>query len=110
MNCPNCDTQITFWMSLRQPTPFRFTCTRCKAKYQVAIPYMKTIIAVVVLVFTVLTLVCFAGTKAYGIRFCLPFLVLMIADWLLLELWTHKYIAERGTLTPIQSTRKKQEP
>lgn len=43
MKCENCGSDFTFWMALKQGTPFRFKCSKCKARYKVSTPRMKLI-------------------------------------------------------------------
>jgi hypothetical protein len=104
MKCENCNTEITFLMALRQPTPFRFKCSKCKARYRVSAPYMKAITIGVIIVFATLTFGLWIGAKNFGIVFAGPFAVLMVGIWLMLEIWTCKYISTQGTLTRIVST------
>ena len=101
MNCDNCNTEITFWMLLKQPTPFRFKCSECKARYKISTPHMMAIsVGVVVLSFG-LTLGCCIGTVVLGVVFVLPFFLLMVGIWLMLEAWTYKYVSKFGTFTRI---------
>jgi hypothetical protein len=101
MKCKNCNSEITFWMGLKQPTPFRFKCSKCKTKYKVSTPRMMTIFIGVIVLFAELTLGLCIGTYKLGVSFSIPFLLLMIGILLMLEVWTHKYISKFGTFTRI---------
>jgi hypothetical protein len=110
MKCDNCKSEITFWMALKQPTPFRFKCSRCKAKYRVSTPRMKTILVGVVVLFVGLTLGLLFGTDELGFVFAIPFFFFMVGVWLMLEAWTHKYISNHGVFTKTGITEQKHEP
>ncbi|MCK5644501.1 MAG: hypothetical protein KAJ19_27125 [Gammaproteobacteria bacterium] len=104
MKCGNCDTEITFWMGLKQLTPFRFKCSECKAQYKVSTPRMPVIFVVVVVLSAVLCLGLCIGAIELGVVFAIPFLFLMVGIWLMLEAWIHKYISGFGTFTRIGIT------
>ena len=99
MKCENCNSEITFWMTLKQSTPFRFKCSVCKAKYKVSTPRMKTIFLAIVLLFAGLAIGLDIGTEKFGIVFATPFILLMVSIWLLLEVWTNRYISKYGKFT-----------
>lgn len=101
MKCANCGFEFTFWVSLKQPSPFRYRCPCCKTRYRVRMPCMKSIVCGVVLLFACLTFGLLYGSETHGILFFAPFLILMIAIWLSLEFWTHNYIARNGQFTQI---------
>jgi hypothetical protein len=105
MKCENCNNDLTFWMAFKQPTPFRFKCSRCKTKYKVSTPYMMAIFVAVVVLFAGLALGFLTGTETLGITFAIPFVALMIGVWLLLELWIYKYISRKGTFKRLGITK-----
>ncbi|GEM_PF-1639219 len=104
MKCENCGAEITFSMALRQPTPFRLRCSRCKAKYRISAPHTKRIFVGVCLLFAALAVGLVEGTVRLGLVFFVPFLVLMVAIWLRLEVWFRRYISAKGSLTRIDTT------
>ena len=101
--CPHCDTEITFWTALKQPTPFRFKCSKCKTKYTVAAPHVRGITFGAVLCGILLGFGFFL-TFMLGAFFFYTFFVFAVGIWLTLELWSLKYIARFGTLTIIRLT------
>jgi hypothetical protein len=104
MKCQNCNTEISFVMGLKQPTPFRFKCSKCEARYKVSTPHMVAIcVSQGVLVAGLALGLCF-GTDRWGIMFTLPFVALMAGVFLAVELWMHKYISKRGIFTRIGIT------
>lgn len=105
MKCPECSAEITFWMALKQPTPFRFKCSKCKAKYAVSTPRMVSITIGIAAIFIVLTVGLLEGTDEFGAIFFVPFFLLMLGLWLALEVWLQKYISKFGTLTMVGSTK-----
>ena len=65
---------------------------------------MMGLIVGVCVLFAGLTIGLWIGTETLGVRFALPFLVLMVGIWLILEAWTHKRICRYGTFTRIGIT------
>ena len=104
MKCQNCETEITFWMDLRQPTPFRFECSHCKARFRVSTPHMNAIVVGVILLTAGLTIGLIVGTVNLGIFFFAPFFALMIGFWLGLEVWAHRYMSANGRFTRIETS------
>ena len=103
MNCDNCQTEFTFGMALKQPTPFRFTCSKCKTKYDVKTPYMKTIFIGAIGLGVLFAIGLFAGMTSYDSGFILPYTLFFAVILLALEYWGHKYISARGQFTEIDS-------
>ena len=104
MKCKNCNAEITFLRVLKQPSPFRFKCSECKAKYKVSTPGMTAILVGVVVAFFGLTAGLCTVTEELGVLFSIPYIAIMIGAWLVLEVWTHRYISRRGTFTRLGST------
>ena len=102
MKCESCEIDITFWAMLKQPTPFRFKCAHCNARYKVETPYMKGIIAGIFFLLVILTAGLLAGTKKFGIAFLVPFLIFLSGILLVLEAWTQRYIFKKGTFVKIE--------
>ncbi len=100
MKCDNCGTEITFWMSLKQPTPFRFKCSRCKTKYRVSAPYIKTLTLAIVFMAVVLSVALLARIEQFGIEFVVSALLLLVIGCVLEVLW-YIYIMRKGTLSKI---------
>lgn len=69
IKCLNCSSDLTFWVSLRQSSPFRYRCPHYKTRYKVITPKMKLITFGVVILF-----LCLASTLIYGggVRIKLP--------------------------------------
>ena len=105
MKCEICNTEITFWMALKQPTPFRFKCSNCKTKYRVSTPRMKAVFVVMCVLFFGFGLGLALAAHHFGIIYAAPLLIPMIVIWFALELWTHHCISARGTLTRIEIPR-----
>jgi len=104
MKCENCSAEITFWMALRTPTPFRFKCPKCKTKYRVSTPGMKAIFLGTILASCGLSFGFVLGTFELGAVFAVPYVLLVIGLWLLLEVWTCKYMSKYATLTRVGVT------
>ncbi len=102
MKCENCEIDITFWAMVKQPTPFRFKCAHCNARYKVETPYMKRIIVGIVFLLLVLAIGLLEGSKRLGVAFLVPFLVFLTGLLLALEVWTQKYIFKKGKFIKIE--------
>ena len=103
MKCENCGSDITFWMALKQVTPFRFKCSKCKARYKVSTPHMK-------LIFCVLCGLSIGfGFGAANLGDFLSFFFILIGSGLIFEILIHRYISAHGTFTRIGITEQSSE-
>ncbi len=101
MKCENCETKITFWMTQRQPTPFRFKCATCKAVYRVSTPGMAVILLGVLGVVLCLSLVLGFGWETLGAYFAIPFLLFILAVGFGIEVLLYNYISMNGQFTRV---------
>ena len=101
MNCENCETKITFWMTQRQPTPFRYKCSTCKAVYRVSTPGMPVIVLGVIGVTLCLSLVLGFGWDILGAYFAIPFLVFILGVGFGIEVLLFNYISMNGKFTRV---------
>ncbi len=101
MKCENCGSDFTFWMALKQGTPFRFKCSKCKARYKVSTPRMKLIFCVLFMLSIGLSIGVGFGAANLGDVLLIPFFFFMIGSWLLFEILIYRYISTHGTFTRI---------
>ena len=102
--CENCGTEITFWMMQKQPTPFRYTCTACKSRYRIETPGMPVIVCVLVLVIVALALSLGFGAMYWGIKFALPYVLVIIGVGFCIEVWMQRYIARNGIFSLVEGS------
>ena len=101
MRCSNCDSEITLWMAMKQPTPFRFSCSVCKTRYKVSTPGMTAIFAVVVVLFALLTVANYFVAMIRGYGYGALFLLGIVIIAFFMEGWMNEYIGRAGTFTKI---------
>jgi hypothetical protein len=100
--CPCCRSRFTFWTALRQITPFRLKCPRCKLVCRIITPGMASIAIAVTIGSALCTVgVCLATAK-FGLMGLLPTASLWGGIYVLIEWWTHQYITQKGRLVPIR--------
>lgn len=106
--CPNCNADITFWMGLKQPTPFRLKCSRCETEYALHAPFMS-LIAVLVTIGAVLA-VGMTGLGVIWLGFWTLWLSIpmLIAACLALEWATYCYVMSQGKLAPLANHKQPQ--
>lgn len=116
--CPKCNADVTFWMGIKQSTPFRFKCDRCKSEYNVRTPFMRLIFAGAICATSLFVFAVCVGVWKIGAKVLLPSVPLWPAGWIAIELLIHRYVKQRGrfvvpsvgepehlTQTPIGSNR-----
>jgi hypothetical protein len=101
--CPGCNAKVTFWMALKQGTPFRFQCGRCGSKYRVHTPFMSFVFVGVCCAIFLLIVSVYLAVVMLGIAFLIPCMPVLIAAWIALEVWTHRYIIRKGRLVPMDT-------
>lgn len=100
--CPDCGAAVTFWVTLRQRTPFRFKCGKCRAECRVLTPMFSVAFAAVVAVSILVFVAIILSLLRYGAR-ALLLIIPSAAWWIALEIWTHRYIQANGRFERIQS-------
>ncbi len=103
IKCMKCGEVCSFFTSIKQTTPFKYICPNCKTKYQLKTPWMKSILCGVILLFLSLTIGLLYGGEKYGFIFLIPYFILMVVTWLVLELWVHNYIAQKAQFSEIKT-------
>jgi hypothetical protein len=99
--CPDCNADVTLRMAIKQPTPFRFQCAQCHARFRVRTPFMRLIYVAFCCMIVLLLLVVGVGIRQSGLLILVPGVPLLATVWIALELWTYRYIKRRGTFMPI---------
>jgi len=94
--CPKCSADVTFWMGMKQSTPFRFKCDRCKSQYNVQTPFMGLIFAGTICATSLFVFAVCIGVWKLGIKILLPSVPLWLAAWVAMELLMHSYVKRRG--------------
>src|SRR5882672_11688083 len=90
--CPQCRSEVTFWIALKQLTPFRFKCPHCRLRCRVCTPYMPLIFIGVCSAALLGALGVGLGIIHYGFITLSLAMPLLIALWIGLEVLTHRYI------------------
>jgi hypothetical protein len=96
VKCPNCDAAITFWTSLKQLTPIRFKCPKCRTKFKVLLPFVWWFLTSVSVASAMLPIGVLLGMELIGPVSLLVTVPLLVAGAMTLELWCHRYITRRG--------------
>lgn len=99
MKCSSCGTELTFREGLKQPTPFRWRCSRCKALYRIETPWMKPMAVGVFALFALLAWGLASGTEKFGLAFLFPYVFFCLGVLLSLEILMFRYIIKNGTFT-----------
>lgn len=107
MNCDHCKSEITLMASIRQPTPFYFTCPKCKSRYKISTPRMKIIVAGIVALFAGLTLILCLGFQKLGLPFAISLLLLMTGIAFAVEVAMHRYISKHGRFALVEKKQPK---
>ena len=102
--CENCGAEVTFWMMQKQPTPFRFKCSTCKARYRISTPGMNLVILGVVLIMMVMALILGFGGERYGLVFVIPCVAVIFCMGFGIEMWVQKYIGKNGQFILMDGT------
>ncbi len=108
--CPNCDADVTFWVALKQPTPFWFTCARCRSKYRVQTPFMRLVFVAVVCVGSLFVFAVYLAIERLGFVVLVACVPILVAAWFALELWTYRYIKRRGTFVQMRTGKRTRAP
>lgn len=98
MKCESCQSEITFFMALRQALPHRFRCPRCDARYRVKAPRLGLIVTGIIAIFAVLVYQFALGMSVHGPSFIIPFLIVTVMIWLVFEFLLHRHITLNGQL------------
>ena len=102
-HCPHCLSDVTFRKTLKEQTPFRYTCPDCHSKCQIRSPWMEWIFGGICFASGLFLLVCVAAFFTYGRIIVLPALAVYLGWWLFMEVWTHRYIQRNGSFIVVDS-------
>lgn len=103
IKCMNCGMTCSFLTSIKQTTPFSYCCPSCKTKYRLKTPWMKSILCGVIVLVLSLTFGLLYGGEKYGLLFLIPYFICMVVALLVLEFWTHNYIAKNAQFSSINN-------